>query len=130
LWSELAGTVVHVALVLWGTAVCGVAGAGAAFAGLYLFYVVLIYRVVQLRHGYSLRKSTRNIVLAGTLAVVAAFAITFARGATWRFTLGAIMLVIVSILCVHGLLDRLGRERPSTICPMLSSRLELANAGG
>ncbi len=129
LWSEIASAVVHVLLVFWGTKAFGVAGAGAAFAGLYLFYVVLIYYVVKRRHGYFWRRSTGNVILLGTLAVLIGFATTFLNSVVWRLALGVSVLIIVSIVCFRGLLERLGSERLSKLWTMLGNRLGLANEG-
>jgi enterobacterial common antigen flippase len=128
LWSEVVSNAVHVALVFWGTSRFGVAGAGAAFAGLYLFHVVLIYWITRIRHGYAWRKTTGRIVLLGTLAVLFAFVTTFAPSSGWRLALGLMVLVPVSIVCLRGLIDRVGREETKGVFLKFCSRLRSVHA--
>jgi enterobacterial common antigen flippase len=127
-WSEFASALVHVTLVFFGTMVFGVQGAGAAFACLYLYYVVLIYWVAKKRHGYFWQRRTRNIVLLGTLAVVMAFGATFVNHVSWRLALGLIVLLIVSVVCLRGLVERIGREKIGASLLKVRMRLGLIRA--
>ena len=128
LWSEIAAAAVHIVLVFWGTLTFGVAGAGAAFAGLYLFHVALIYWLVKSRHDYSWKRSTGNILMFGTVSVLLAFATTFIGNIAWRLTLGTMVLVPVSLLCLRGLIERIGRARLREVLLRLRMRLKLAHA--
>jgi enterobacterial common antigen flippase len=126
LWSEIAASVMHVGLVVLGVSYFGLAGAGAAFAGLYLSYSVLVYVVVRRRHGYVCQKSTESLVLLGMLIVAAGFGTTFFGGVIWRLTFGVVTLAVAAAFSLHGIGQRLGRERIIAVRQAVIGRLGLA----
>jgi antigen flippase len=123
---EIASQLVHVGLVYAGVRGFGLAGAGAAFAGLYLFNTVLVYLAVRRRHSYTPQRSTRTLVLLGALLVAAAFGTTFAGNMTWRLASGGFVLAAAAVFSLRGLAERLGRERIVMVYRMLAARLGFA----
>ncbi len=121
--TEVVACLVHVGLVLAGVWWFGLAGAGAAFAGLYLFYVVLMCWVVRRRHGYIWRKSTRNVVLTGSLVVAAGFGTTFIGSTGYRLGLGVVVLLIAGCFSLRGLVERVGVERIRQVKRTVAMRL-------
>ena len=128
LWSEIAASLLHVALVGAGVAWFGTAGAGAAFAGLYLVYVGLVLWIVRARHEYAWRSSTRNLVMLGTVLVLVAFGSTFCGSRAWRFGLGSAILAIAGYASVRGMVQRLGMERLASAWRSIVVRIGFAGA--
>lgn len=120
---EIATAVVHVCFVIVGVKWFGIAGAGAAFAAMYAFYVALICWVVKRRHGYTWPSHSRGLVVYGACAVAFAFATTFMPGAPWRFTCGGIVLAVTVVMSLRGLLSRLGPERIAQVQRFFQRRL-------
>lgn len=128
LWCEVTSCVVHVGLVLAGVHWFGLAGAGAAFAGLYLFNCVLVYLVVRRRHDYVLRRSARDLMLLGALLVAAAFGATLIDNVIWRLVSGVLVLAIAAAFSLQGIARRLGRERIAAVRRMVVARLRFTKA--
>jgi PST family polysaccharide transporter len=63
IWTEIAATVVHVGLAWLLVAVFGVAGAGMAFFGLYVWHGVLIYVIVRRLSGFEWSAENRRTAL-------------------------------------------------------------------
>ena len=128
LYSEIAGALVHISLVYVGTKRYGVAGAGAAFAGQYLFYVLLIFWIVRRRHGYISQKSTSALLVIGTLLVAAAFGTSFIGNMICRLALGILMSVAAIAFSLRGIIDRLGYARIASKWRALVKRLGFTTA--
>jgi antigen flippase len=121
--SEVAAAALHIGLVWMGVHWYGVAGAGAAFAGLYVACGTWVYLIVRWRHGYSCRRSTRNLLLVGTALVGVGFATTFLPHPAWRLGAGALLLLGAGVVCLRGMRERLGPERMARAWRRIRTRL-------
>lgn len=73
-WTEVAATVVHVGLAWLLVKLFGLTGAGAAFAGLYVWHGILTYVIVRQLSGF--RWSASNLTI-GVVFLTAAMAVFF-----------------------------------------------------
>lgn len=113
--SEIIGTLVHIGLVYFGVLYYGITGSGAAFTGLYIFYIILISSIVRVRHSYRWARVTVRLVLIGTGIVGVSFAVTFVKNDIYRYTAGMILVILGCFICIYGLYQRLGYERVDRI---------------
>ena len=109
--SELSTAIVHVALVWLGVHFLGPIGAGVAFAGQYLFYVLLIIMVTRARHEYIQSHSNQRLLIQGAALIFLAFGSTFITSGVYRYLIGVLLLLISIGWSLHGLVERLGFER-------------------
>jgi len=126
--SEIAAAAAHVGLVYLGVKWYGVAGAGAAFAGMYAFYVIWIRWIVRRRHGYRWGDSTKGLLLMGLFFVAVGFATTFIPGFALRLFCGAFVLTVATAICFRGMYTRLGPERIARLRRGVTRRLPFVKA--
>ena len=107
-WLE---ATIFVTLVWLGVRFFGAVGAGMAFTGGNLWYLVWIIVIAKARHEFVMDKATRNVVLIGFSFVVLGFGATFIFSPVWRHVTGILILSIAMGWSLHGLVARLGYER-------------------
>jgi enterobacterial common antigen flippase len=122
-WVELAYMVVHLGLAWTLVRHLGVAGAGIAFCGSYVFHGVMLYPVVRWLTGF--RWSPANLRLgASFLAVIGVVFLGFRVLAFWpATTLGAVALLGNSAYSARILVGLLPPERLPRFVARLSSAL-------
>lgn len=108
--GEWLAAAIFVSLVWLGVKFFGAVGAGMAFAGENLWYLLWIIVIANIRHEFVMSKATRSIILAGIAFVVIAFVATFISSPVWRHVSGVLLLSIATGWTLHGLVDRLGYE--------------------
>ncbi len=122
--TEVIATATHLSLAWWLTPYFGVAGAGAAFFGLYAFHAVLVFCIVRRMSGF--RWSAANIRLGLMLLPTSAgvFALTM-LASFWQATaIGTLVTLVAGILCLGALVKLLPPE--SLPAPIRSRLLKAA----
>ena len=128
--AELAWTVVNVGLSWWCVRAYGLAGAGIAFFGSYVFHGVMVYALA--RHLTGFRWSTDNLKDGGffLLSIGLVFCGFHVLSAGWATVWGSALLLLSSAYSLRRLLgivvvdvsrDRLPRSL-QTLLPSLSLR--------
>src|SRR5690606_36774996 len=110
----------HLSMAWWLTTYFGVAGAGAAFFGLYAFHAVQVFCIVRRMSGF--RWSAANIRLGLMLLPTSAGVLALTMLASfWQATaIGTLVTLIVGILCLRALVNLLPPESPpAPICSRL-----------
>ena len=111
LWTEVAATIVHVGLAWVLIKSFGLAGAGAAFFGLYVWHTILIYWIARRFTGF--RWSRENVVLVSIFLPAAGLAFgLFFLLPYWQATLAGTVLVVLSgLYSLRMLLKLLPRDK-------------------
>jgi PST family polysaccharide transporter len=117
--SELTSAVLHVAFVWAGVSMFGAQGAGMAFALLYFCYGAAMWLIVGARHGYKCSGSTLTIVVAGSIAVAAAFALTFVPSLWVRGAMGGLLLLVTGTVSMEVLADLAPASPPARLWRVL-----------
>lgn len=101
--TEVIAAAVHLGLAWWLTPRYGVAGAGAAFFGLYACHTVLVYCIVRQLSGF--RWSAANVRLSLLLLPLAAFVFALVQvTSSWLATsIGTGVTLIAGLYCLHAL---------------------------
>ena len=109
--SESLANAIHLGLIWILVPHAGIAGAGMAFAGLYLFYSVLMVFISRRLTGF--RWSAVNCGLLGWMIplVVAVFLAMLGLPLVWGFPLGLVATVVASGVCFKHLLRRVPAHR-------------------
>jgi PST family polysaccharide transporter len=109
--SEVAGSVVHVAMLWWGVRNWGLPGTGMAFFGLYV--VATIWILAMVRHESGFRWSRSNLrMLAWMLpAVGVVFVAAAVLPPVAGLVAGGTVTAVCGWVCLHGLLKRVPKHR-------------------
>jgi enterobacterial common antigen flippase len=108
--TELAWSVVALALTWWLTRRFGVAGAGMAFAGAYVFHGLMIYPIVRRTSGFRWSPSSFNtglVFLASIGAVMLAF---YVLAPLWATLLGGAVTLLSALHSARSLSRLVSRE--------------------
>jgi len=96
-WSEVAFSVVNLALVWICLPIWGLKGVGIAFFGAFLFFWALIYLLVWSSTGFSWSSANVRLGLVLIPAVVVAFVSSYLFPRTYATILGGIVTLLVSL---------------------------------
>lgn len=109
--TEIAASLLHVALLWWGVRFWGLVGTGMAFFGLYVFYVILMIVVSRRESGF--RWSVANTRLLGWMLPVVAgvFVSTAMLSPVLGTSVGAGVTAVCAWICLKGLLRRVPPNR-------------------
>ena len=125
MWCEISTAVLHVLLVWLAVQYWGVVGAGVGMAGEYIFYVLLIGCVTHVRHGYIWSRSVRNVIVVGSTLVLLTFASIYIAEPTWRYGVGALLLLVSALWSLDGLVSRLGIDHVVEVLRKMAVKLRL-----
>lgn len=114
LMTEISANVVHVALVLWGVRVFGLPGAGMAFFGVYVFYVLFMVVISRRESGFRWSPVNTRFMSWMLPTVVLAFVATAVLPPTPSMAAGGLVTAACGWFCLKGLVrhvpaHRLGR---------------------
>lgn len=121
-WTDVAATIVHVGLAWFCVKAFGLAGAGFAFFGLYVWHSVLIYIIARFLTNFRWSATNRKLII-GYLSISAVIFGAFEILPTWQATtLGLTVSVVVSIFSLRSVARLLPQEAfPRAIRPLLQS---------
>jgi O-antigen/teichoic acid export membrane protein len=108
--TETTFNLLHLGMVWIGLTIAGVEGVAVAFFCLYVVYIAVAYGVARALIGFLWSSATKSL-LAITLPIVA-FAFLSARLLPLSYStgLGLIVTAVVAILCLRGMVQRLGHD--------------------
>jgi enterobacterial common antigen flippase len=104
-WSELAWTVVYVALAWVSVTAFGLNGAGIAFFLSYVFHVLMIYLIVQRLSGFQYSAANMKVSLLFILILVLVFGALYGLPYPVAMVVGILALVATSIYSIRQILN-------------------------
>lgn len=109
-WMEVAAAIVHVGLAWLLVQLFGLAGAGAAFFGLYIWHGILTYVIVRRLSGF--RWSTANLTLVPVFLAAAAlvFSVFFMLSLSQSIAVGVLVSAVSGVFSLRMLLRLVPRE--------------------
>ena len=116
--------VLHLILIIGGLLAFGIEGVAIAFFILYIFYTMAMLWIVRIQTGFKWPAATCKLVFS----ILPVFVIVFVGSrvfSIWPATLiGVTATVIVSLLCMRGLVHRIGFEHRLTraVCRIYGMR--------
>ena len=109
-FTETGGNGLHLMLIFVGLITLGIEGTAIAFFLLYLFYTVAVLAVTHHLTGFAWSIENRRL-MAWLLLIVAGTFVAERLLQLWPATLaGLLVTLIASILCLRGLIRRIGRD--------------------
>jgi enterobacterial common antigen flippase len=127
LLSELAWTVVWVALAWICISLFGLNGAGIGFFASYIFHVIMIYVIVRRVTGFRWSDANRKTGLLMISLVALVFCGFYALSSTLAFTIGALAVLVSSVYSIVVLRNLVG---PDNIPPAVLRVLAWFRFGG
>jgi enterobacterial common antigen flippase len=119
--TELAWTIVNVALAWLCVRAWGLNGAGIAFFGSYVFHAVMIYALVHRLSGFRWSWDNRRTVTLYILSVAIVFCAYYVLPSPWAMALGAMVMVLSGIHSLRTLVTLFPRTRiPRPIVRLLA----------
>jgi PST family polysaccharide transporter len=114
-WSELASSVVQVALVWFCILGFGLNGTGIAFAAAYAFYWCLIYAIVRSVSGFRWSPANQRVGLLYGLLVLGVFLGRYWLPQPWVLVVGLVATVLTGLFSMRRVcrlvpLDRMPRS--------------------
>ena len=85
----------------------GVAGAGMAFAGLYVIYTVVILVMMKKIVGFNYGQKARRLLSWSVPLVIGIFILEHGQPPVWSVIVGAVVTCAASWVCLRGLLLRI-----------------------
>ena len=125
LCTELSGNIVVIGLVLVLIHYFGLPGTGMAFFGLFVFYWVLIFAVVQRLSGFSWSTANRRLVVMIVPAVTVVFLSVQLLPGVWGTLVGAIVTLLLGIYFLNLLRIAIGPEKLKEVFVQIKKRLHL-----
>jgi len=121
-WTEVAATLVHVGLAWLLVHNYGLAGAGFAFLGLYVWHGILIYWIARRLTHFRWSTANRRLILA-YLFISAAVFVAFETVPLWQATmLGLVLATSVGFYSLRVLVGLLPHDMfPAAIRPLIQS---------
>jgi enterobacterial common antigen flippase len=110
LLSEVAWTVVWVALAWICISVFGLKGAGIGFFASYIFHVIMIYLIVRRVTGFRWSDANRKTGLLMISLVALVFCGFYALSSTPAFTIGALAVLVSSVYSIVVLRNLIGPD--------------------
>lgn len=108
--TETGGNGLHLMLIFVGLITLGIEGTAIAFFLLYLFYTAAVLAVAHHLTGFAWSIENRRL-MAWLLLIVAGTFVAERLLQLWPATLaGLLVTLIASILCLRGLVGRIGRD--------------------
>jgi antigen flippase len=104
-WSELAWTVVYVALAWICVSAFGLSGAGIAFFGSYIFHVLMTYLIVSQLSGFQWSATTIKAGLFFISVVALVFGAFYELSYRWAVTVGIFAVIASSVYSIRVLLN-------------------------
>lgn len=102
---ELAWTSVHLGLAWICVGRFGLAGAGIAFFGSYVFHIVLTYLVVRRMSSFSWSTENKSTMLQYLAIIAVVFAGFYFMPRYWALGLGLLLAVLATIYSIRVLID-------------------------
>ncbi|BCH35534.1 O-antigen translocase [Mesorhizobium sp. L-8-10] len=110
-WTEVAATVVHVGLAWLLVELFGLAGAGAAFTGLYVWHAMLTYVIVRRLSGFRWSGANLTIGLVFLAAAMAVFLACLVLSLPEAIAVGLLASLASGLWSLRRLLKLIPRER-------------------
>jgi antigen flippase len=111
-WTELSYNVVHAALVWACVQMWGLAGAGVAFFGLYLYYFGLMWVVTRRSSGFVWSPANRRVAMVATPLVALVFISSTFLPLSWAFVTASIFTILAALYSFRMLRSLTGGHRP------------------
>ena len=111
LWTEVAATVVHVGLAWLLVAKFGLAGAGAAFFGLYVWHTILIYWIARRMTGFRWSRDNKVLVSIFLPAAGLVFCLFYLLPYWQATAAGTAVVVLSGLYSLRMLLKLLPRDK-------------------
>jgi antigen flippase len=108
--TDAAAWVVYILLAVVGLKLFGLPGIGMAFLGLYTFYVILIYSVVQSTSGFLWSGRNKRLLVVGVVTIAVALGARLLLRDPWASLLGVMLTVSTGVYCAQMLAAVIGRE--------------------
>jgi enterobacterial common antigen flippase len=110
LGADLAWTVVNVGLAWLCVGRFGVAGAGIAFFGSYVFHGFMIYPIVRVLSGFRWSATNRKTGLLFVSSIGVVFCGFYLLPPLWAAVLGTVIAALSGLYSLHRLLDLLSAD--------------------
>lgn len=118
---ELAWSIVSLALAWVCISYWGLAGAGIAFFGSYIFHGVMLYAIVSRVSGFRWSQENKKAALLSLSLVAIVFCGFYVLPFAWGIAVGLVLLVISSVYSVHAITTFLHPEQiPAPIRKLLN----------
>jgi antigen flippase len=109
--TELAWTLVNVCLTWMCVNRFGVAGAGMAFCGSYMFHALLIYPIGRRLSGFRWSSDNRRGITFSLLMIASAFCVVRFLPVLWGLALGTLAVIATGVHSVRTLASLLSNDR-------------------
>ena len=116
--------IVHVCLILIGIKYMGLVGVSIAFFGLYVFSTVIVYMIARRLIGFSWSRGVWSLLGIMVPVVFATFVGTKTTSDLHSTLVGSVVTLAVGVLCLRGLVLRLGSDHK--VCQIVA-RVPLLN---
>lgn len=102
--------VIHLGLIYTALKLYGLVGVAIAFAVMYLLYTLVVYVVCNRLINFHWSVQSLKEVISASMALFIGLLITKFLPSNYALSLGAILVLAVSIVCLRGLVQRLGHS--------------------
>jgi enterobacterial common antigen flippase len=109
-WTELTANAVHITLAWIGITYFGLKGTGMAFFALYVFYTVMILRVVRHIASFHWSTATIRLICIMSTGVIAAFLIPRVFTQTTALLFGTFLTLVYATYSLRRLYSLVGPE--------------------
>lgn len=127
--TELAASVVHVALIWGGVSFFGLEGAGMAFFGMYAFYTVIILAVVHSISGFSLSPKNWRLVFLMAACVTTVFLLPRFSSQLIALAIGSFVMIAATAYSGRSLYLLVGPEWITSFRDKVKNRLGWMKTG-
>jgi O-antigen/teichoic acid export membrane protein len=108
--TETTFNLLHLGMVWVGLMIWGVEGVAVAFFCLYVFYIGAVYSVAHHLIGFVWSSGTTRLLIVILPIVTLAFISTRLLPLSFSTGIGIIGTIVVSLMCLRGLVQRLGND--------------------
>lgn len=109
-WTEVFANTTHLCLVWLGLKYFGLSGAGMAFFGMYVFYCLLIYRIVRTSYQFVMSRKNMQIIAVSTGATLTVFLSPFLLPATVALIVNAGVTIALALYSIKAIVTISGPE--------------------
>ena len=110
-WTELAAHSTYVLLAWVGLKFFGLAGAGIAFLGLYVFHWAMMYAVVHRMTGFTWSSDNRKLAVLGLISTAVVLTARFSLSEPWATTTGVVLATGIGYYCLTILAGFVGHDK-------------------